>query len=200
MIWDGSGDGGGNGQSMCLWVCVLFPGVHPGDRLGKRPLGLPEVWAGAKKSKTKIEGKGRERETSYLRIKHMVLWRNIGFEDSEGVRGRRSIGDEEMVWTKLYMWGAMYGKWKHSHNVSHTHSDWNHMLTQRRSGMLRFPSCAGMESGRDREGGMESTRDCRWSSAMGNSLSAALCGQVRSISSKHGRRLPLCEPTVSVQT
>lgn len=29
--------------SVCACVCAPIPGVHPGDRLGKRPLGLPEV-------------------------------------------------------------------------------------------------------------------------------------------------------------
>lgn len=51
MAVDRSRDRGGNGQehvraepvfaSVC--VCFLFPRVHPGDRLGKRPLGLTEV-------------------------------------------------------------------------------------------------------------------------------------------------------------
>lgn len=192
MGWEWSGDGGGNGQSICLWVCVLFPGVHPGDRLGKRPLGLPEVWAGAKKSKTKIEGKGSEGETFYLRIKHM-LERTGGMEDREGVRGRRSRIDEEMVWTKSFTSEKLRMENKNIHMLSHTHSDWNHMLTERKLGMVWFVPCTGMQSGRDTEGGWKAPvtvdDDQPWE----------ILGPLRCVdrsgplAAKRRRGLPLCE-------
>lgn len=87
----------------CVCVCFLFPRVHPGDRLGKRPLGLTEVWLAAKKSKTKIE-RERERESLNLRIKERAGgWRGRERKE-EQERWRKSVNKE------LCIWGVMYGK------------------------------------------------------------------------------------------
>lgn len=71
------------GRTECAYMCLfaLFPGVHAGDRLGKRPLGLLEVWVLAKKSRTKIDVEGKlylknqregERRTQIWRTKRFV--------------------------------------------------------------------------------------------------------------------------------
>lgn len=86
---------------------------------------------------------------------------------------------------------------KNIHMVSHTHTLLIGTICWQRNEQLNclicFPSSLRWdgESGRDK--GVECTHDCRWWSAMGNSASAALHGQVHSINSIQKRGLPSCE-------
>lgn len=177
-------------------VCS-FPWSPPWRSLGKKTSRSAWGLSWCQEKQDKNRGEGEQKERLYIWESNTWCWREPGGWKTERAWQEGGAGEmrkwcvQRALHLRSYVWKIKTFACCLSHKLRlDPYAD----TEKTGNGLISFLHWD--EEWARYKGGMESTHDCRWWSAMGNSVSTVLLGQVRSISSKQRRGLPLCKVTI----